>query len=175
MFELRKLSPDDGEDVYRMLQEIPRDENGFVNTANGLSRSEYREWLQKQQRSSEQEGIVDGWRVPCTTYWLYEDGVPVGFGKLRHFLTDALRREGGHIGYAVAPRYRGKGCGKELLRAMLEKANALGIEKVLVTVKPENTASQAVALANGGVLTERTDERVFFWIDTKERSHEEKG
>ena len=31
----------------------------------------------------------------------------------------------------------------------------------------DNIASQAVAIANGGVVTERTDERVFIWIDTK--------
>ena len=26
---LKKLSPDDGEDIYAMLQEIPADENGL--------------------------------------------------------------------------------------------------------------------------------------------------
>lgn len=28
---LRKLSADDGMDVYEMLQELPADENGFLN------------------------------------------------------------------------------------------------------------------------------------------------
>ena len=39
---------------------------------------------------------------------------------------------------------------------------------MLVTIHLDNKASQAVALANGGVITERTDERLLVWIDTKQ-------
>lgn len=166
MLELKKLSPEDGADVYELLQQIPREENGLHNNANGMSFQEYREWLKKQDKLSRQEGVADGGKVPSTTFWLYADGVPVGFGKLRHTLTEALRREGGHIGYGVAPQYRGKGYGKALLRLLLEKARELGIEKALVTVRANNAASRAVALANGGVVTEKTHERVWIWIDT---------
>ena len=166
MTELKKASLDDGRDVYEMLQEIPREENGLLNHAHGLSFEEFKAWLEKQVRLSALEGVTDGWKVPSTTYWLYADGVPVGFGKLRHFLTDALRREGGHIGYAVAPLCRGKGYGKELLRLLLLEAAGLGIEKALVTIRPNNAPSLAVALSNGGVIAEQTDERVYVWLDT---------
>ena len=50
---------------------------------------------------------------------------------------------------------------------MLNEAKEMGIDKVLVTILLDNIASQAVAIANGGAVTERTDERVFIWIDTK--------
>lgn len=83
------------------------------------------------------------------------------------FLTEALRKAGGNIGYGIAPAFRGKGYGKELLRLLLNEAKGMGIDKVLVTILLDNIASQAVAIANGGVVTERTDERVFIWIDTK--------
>lgn len=167
MLELRKLSVDDGMDVYQMLQDIPLDENGLQNNANGLSYGEYKNWLVKKKQESELDGIVDGWKVPSTTYWLYADGVPVGFGKLRHCLTDALHKVGGHIGYGIAPQFRGKGYGKELLRLLIGKAYDIGIARVLVTIRLDNKASQAVALANGGVITEQTDERMLVWIDTK--------
>ena len=159
MLELKRLSVDDGLDIYTMLQEIPAEENGLINKANGLTFDEYKEWLIVKQRDSEQEGIVDGWKVPSTTFWLYADGIPVGFGSVRHFLTEALRKAGGNIGYGIAQAFRGKGYGKELLRLLLNE--------VLVTILLDNIASQAVAIANGGVVTERTDERVFIWIDTK--------
>ena len=94
------------------------------------------------------------------TFWLYANGVPVGFGNVRHFLTDALSKAGGHIGYGIAPRFRGKGYGNEILRLLLNQAKAIGIKKALVTVHLDNIASQAVALANGGVITEKTDKRV---------------
>ena len=164
MLELKKLSVDDGFDVYKMLQEIPSEENGLLNKANGLTFDEYKEWLIAKQRDAEQKGIVDGWKVPSTTFWLYVDGIPVGFGSIRHFLTEALSQTGGHI---IAPQFRGNGYGNEILRLLLKKADEIGLEKVLVTVDLDNIASQAVALANGGVITGRTDENVLIWIDTK--------
>ena len=167
MLELKKLSVDDGFDVYKMLQEIPSEENGLLNKANGLTFDEYKEWLIAKQRDAEQKGIVDGWKVPSTTFWLYADGVTVGFGSIRHFLTEALSQAGGHIGYGIAPQFRGNGYGNEILRLLLKKADEIGLEKVLVTVDLDNIASQAVALANGGVITGRTDESVLIWIDTK--------
>ena len=134
MLELKRLSVDDGLDIYTMLQEIPAEENGLINKANGLTFDEYKEWLIVKQRDSEQEGIVDGWKVPSTTFWLYADGIPVGFGSVRHFLTEALRKAGGNIGYGIAPAFRGKGYGKELLRLLLNEAKKMGIDKNEVIV-----------------------------------------
>ncbi|MDE5589083.1 MAG: GNAT family N-acetyltransferase [Acetatifactor sp.] len=169
MIELRRLAVDDGMDIYMMLQEIPKEENGLLNKANGLSFAEYKEWLKEKYEGSEQIGIVDGWKVPSTTYWLYVDENPVGFGNVRHFLTDALRNAGGNIGYGIAPKYRGKGYGKKLLELLLKEANQLGMDKALVTIHLDNAASRAVALANGGVITGETDERLFIWIDTTQK------
>ena len=169
MLELKRLSVDDGMDIYNLLQNIPAKENGFLNTANGLNIDEYREWLIAKQRDSEQEGIVDGWKVPYTTFGLYVNGVPVGFGSVRHFLTEALSKVGGHIGYGIAPQFRGKGYGNEILSLLLNKAHEMGIEKVLLTVQLDDQPSLAVALANGGIISERTDERYLIWINTENR------
>lgn len=170
MTELRKLSIEDGMDVYRMLQEMPKEENGLINKANGLSFEEYKEWLKEKDVESKQIGLVDGWKVPSTTYWLYVDENPVGFGNLRHFLTDALREAGGNIGYGIASKYRGKGYGKEILRFLLKEANQLGMDKALVTMHVDNVASKAVALANGGVITGQVGERILVWIDTIQKN-----
>ena len=164
VIELKRLSCNDGIEIYNMLQEIPKEENGLQNKANGLTFEEFKEWLIIKQADSEQEGIVDGWKVPSTTYWLYVDGVPVGYGNVRKFLTDALRQAGGHIGYGIAPSFRGKGYGKELLRLLLIEAHNDNIDKILITIHKDNLASQAVARANGGVLTDEKDDRVYYWI-----------
>ncbi len=51
MIELKRRSPDDGMDIYNLLQQIPREENGLQNRANGLSFDEFKQWLiQKQQQ-----------------------------------------------------------------------------------------------------------------------------
>lgn len=167
MLELRKLSASDGLDVYRMLQSIPYEENGLMNKAHGLSFEEFRVWLAAKQRESEATELMDGWKVPSTTFWLYSGDTPVGFGTVRHYLTDALRIAGGHIGYGIAPDYRGRGYGTELLRLLLIEANKRDIDRALVTIHKDNFASRAVALKNGGVMEEETDERALVWIRTK--------
>lgn len=93
--------------------------------------------------------------------------MPVGFGNVRKFLTDALRVSGGNIGYGIAAPYRGKGYGKELLKLLLEKANEAGIDKALITMHKDNIASRAVAEANGAILEKETEDRVYYWIDTE--------
>ena len=167
MLELRKLTDSDGMDVYKMLQAMPYEENGLMNKAHGLSFEEFRSWLAAKQRESEAVELMDGWKVPSTTFWLYADGVPVGFGSVRHFLTDALRKVGGHIGYGIAPAYRGRGYGNEILRLLLIEAKKRGIGRALVTIHKDNAASRAVALKNGGVIEEENDERVLVWIETE--------
>lgn len=162
--ELKKLSVNDGLDIYNLLQDIPKEENGFNNSANGLTYEEYKDWLVKRDNYSNQVELLDGWRVPDTLFFLYVDGVPVGYGSIRHFLTDALREVGGHIGYCISPKYRSKGYGKELLKRLIVEARKIGIDDILVTANIDNYASQKVALSNGGVETKRTDERTYFWI-----------
>ena len=162
--ELKKLSLDDGLEIYDMLQEIPRDENGFVNGCNGRTYEEFKKWLVKSDNIANGVGL-ENWMVPQSTYWIYVDGTPVGFGKLRHYLTEKLKVEGGHIGYAIRPTCRNRGYGKFLLKLLLEKAKDMGIEKVLITVHNDNTSSIKVALANGGKVEKVTSERHLIWID----------
>ena len=126
--EIRKLSIDDGRDIYEMLQELPADENGFINSVKGKTFDEYKEWLKKSVKSSEQVGIVDGWRVPQTTFWLFEDNSPVGFGKVRHFLTEALLEDGGNVGYTIRPSARNRGLGKKLLLFLIGESKEIGID-----------------------------------------------
>ena len=103
--------------------------------------------------------------VPQTIYWLYADGQPVGFGKLRHRLTDKLRLEGGHTGYSIRPSHRGKGYGKALLGYLVEEAKALGIDRLLLTIHNDNEASRKKAIACGGVEEDRNAELRYIWVD----------
>ena len=61
----------------------------------------------------------------------------------------------GHIGYAVAPWKRGRGYATMALGQLLPEAQARGLPYVELTTDPENLASQAVILNNGGWLVER--------------------
>ena len=164
-YELRRLAISDGMDIYEMLQEIPKEENGFMNSVNGRRFEEFKQWLIRSDALSKAKGLEDGWKVPQNVYWLYADGYPVGFGKLRHFLTDSLREKGGHIGYAIRPSQRNKGYGTILLKMIIEEAKKMNMDKMLVTIRNDNTPSIKVALNNNGKVERVTEERHYIWID----------
>lgn len=165
VYELRRLATNDDMDIYEMLQEIPKDENGFINSVNGRTFDEFKQWLIRSDSLSKAKGVVDGWRVPTNVYWLYADGYPVGFGKLRHFLTDKLRKDGGHAGYAIRPSQRNKGYGTVLLKMMIEEAKKMNIEKILIIVRNNNTGSIKVALNNNGKVEKIDEKKHYIWIE----------
>ena len=111
MLYLQPVSLTDGREFYDMLQRIPP-ENGFLNSAYQMEYSAFPAWLEKKVNMARGIGLED-WMVPASTCWLMADGVPVGMGNLRHYLTDALREAGGHIGYAVASDQIGRASCRE--------------------------------------------------------------
>lgn len=123
-------------------------------------------YLETHQAFAVLIGLAD-WMVPSTTYWLYVDGLPVGIGKLRHYLTDKLREEGGHCGYAIRPSCRSKGYGKLLLNLLIKKARSLGIERLLLTIQNHNIPSIKVALFNGGVIERVNEQRHYIWLECR--------
>ena len=153
----------DGLDVYEMLQEIPADENGFQNSAYGKTIVEYAAWLKRRTEFARGASLED-WQVPETTYWMYVDGRPVGFGKVRHRLTEALLKAGGHIGYSVRPSHRGKGHGTLIMKLLLEKAHGLGLKKVMIDCLASNLPSRKVIEANGGYLEKEQNSRAYYWV-----------
>ena len=162
---IRKLSIDDGRDIYEMLQELPSEENGFINPVKDKTFDEYKEWLKKAVKNSEQVGVVDGWKVPETIFWFFENNKPVGFGKVRHFLTDALLENGGNVGYTIRPSARHRGLGKQLLSFLIVGSKEIGVDKILLTIRNHNIQSIHVALANGGKIEKVTANKHYIWIE----------
>ena len=146
---LKKLCPSDGEDIYIMLQEFPENENGFINPTL-TSIDSYKSWLSENAASSSQTGLVDGWKVPQTIYWLFADGKPVGYSKIR---------------YSIRPGQRNKGFGKILLTELIKECSDLGIKKALLTIHKNNAASIKVALDSHGIIEKSSDTLHYIWIE----------
>jgi predicted acetyltransferase len=91
-------------------------------------------------------------RVPTTQLWAIVDGAFAGRIGIHHELNDALRVEGGHIGYDVVPSFRGRGVATAMLHQALPVARALGLTEVLLTCDETNAASIRVIESNGGAL-----------------------
>ena len=92
--------------------------------------------------------------VPTTHLWAVTEEEFVGRISIRHELNDALRVEGGHIGYDTVPSFRGRGVATEMLRQALPVARSLGLTAVLLTCDESNAASIRVIEKNGGSLRE---------------------
>ena len=106
------------------------------------------------------------WGVPVTTFW-YTDGLLyLGTVIVRHRLTPELARDGGHVGYHVAPRHRRHGHGTAMLTAAVGYCRGeLGLQRILVTCDNSNTGSKRVIEASGGVLENAVDGVCRYWIN----------
>lgn len=93
--------------------------------------------------------------VRANAFFLHADGKLIGRGDLRHRLNETLAVMGGHIGYDVRPSERRKGYGSLILKLTLEKARALGLEKVFLTCDTDNVASAKIIEKHGGKLKDR--------------------
>lgn len=111
----------------------------------------YAEWLDRLEMIG--NGTDPDAEVPQTLYLMKDEaGTILGAVAIRHALTPANFTVGGHLGYGIAPAYRGNGFGSLILRLALEKLAGMGIARVLVTCDADNEASRRVILRNGGVL-----------------------
>jgi predicted acetyltransferase len=103
----------------------------------------------------EEQGLNlrEGW-VPCTHTWLVASGgMVVGVTRLRHNIsTQFLFQNGGHVGYDIAPSYRGKGYGHFALRTALSHARHHGLHRVLLVTSKDNVRSRAVIERQEGEL-----------------------
>jgi RimJ/RimL family protein N-acetyltransferase len=72
---------------------------------------------------------------------------------IRHRLTPALERAGGHIGYHVVPGFRRRGHATRRLAQAKLVCRELGLGEILVTCDEDNLGSRRVIEANGALWT----------------------
>lgn len=95
--------------------------------------------------------------VNATYLWLVGGEEFVGEVSIRHRLTDALSRFGGHIGYGIRYSLWNKGLGTEILsKALLYARDVIGLDRVLLTCGDDNLGSARVIEKNGGMLQDKT-------------------
>lgn len=111
--------------------------------------------------------------VCSSTYLVLDDADEIiGMIDIRHELNDYLSKIGGHIGYRIAPKYRGFGFGKQMLSLALLEADDIGLKRILITTGKNNTSSQKVIIHNGGIfeceVEDGNDILYRYWIDRGE-------
>ncbi|MBQ6830790.1 MAG: GNAT family N-acetyltransferase [Clostridia bacterium] len=165
MVYLKKLSKNDDIKIYNMLQEIDANDNGFHNKVFGMDFQQYKKWLENEYAVD--NGKLEDWMVPQTSFWMYDGNEPIGYGRIRHYLNDNLKNTSGHIGYAIRKSKRGQGYGNKILRLLISECMKLEINQIQIAANKNNILSNKVILKNGGVLFKENKEKNFYHIDCK--------
>ena len=93
------------------------------------------------------------WRVPSTAFFAMSEDIIIWAIQLRHNINHPnLEYRGGHIWYGVRPSERQKWYATQMLELVLEEAQKIWLDKVLITCDINNIWSNKVILHNGWVL-----------------------
>ncbi len=151
--ELKQLNVNMAEQEYEMFQGILYIENGFTNPAYNLSYKKYKKWLQKVDNYSRGIGLPKDW-IPYTTYILYVDNVPIGYGRVRHSSSEYLETVvgAGNFGYGISKEHRGKGYGNILFKELLKTCKEHGYKEIKLFPLKTNEATVKIMLKNSGKI-----------------------
>ena len=139
-----------------------------------IRKNDYRDfayYLENLEIKEEKDG-----RVPDTTYFCLDEerNIFVGAVNIRHYLTESMLINGGHIGDGVRPSERRKGVATQMIGLALKECRKLGIDRVLMVCDKENIGSARSIMNNGGVLENEVivdgavEQR--YWIDNMKES-----
>ena len=165
VMELRKINIQDAIAQWEYTTALPVVENGLTNQYNGISYENYIETVLPTLISYEHPVNMPNWFVPETYYYLWDQDCLIGEFRIRHYLTETLREEAGHIGYSIKKDKRGKGYGTEGLKLTIDKAKSIILEEeIYLRVNKDNIASQKVMLNNGAYIAGEDEAHLFMRI-----------
>jgi len=148
--QLVKLSDEYREQLTEMMDEWTAADEKIVPYA--IRKNDYHDfeyYLEHLERKKE----VDG-KVPNSTFFCLDidRNIFVGAVNIRHYLTEELLVNAGHIGDGIRPSERRKGYATAMIGLALKEAKKLGIDRVLMCCDKENIGSAKSIMNNGGIL-----------------------
>ena len=152
--KLIKLTKEYEQQLGEMIDEWKADQelNHTNHSPWAIFKNDYHDfdhYLEHLEVKTASEGLV-----PDSVFFLLDEDRNrlLGAVNIRHYLNEALLREGGHIGDGIRPGERRKGYASEMIRLALIECRKLGIDRVLMTCDKDNVGSVKSIIKNGGVL-----------------------
>ena len=112
----------------------------------------YEEWVDLIYTNLDKDICNPKFGVSETYFAVDGNDEIVGIINFRHTITD-FYKDLGHIGYSTRPSKRCQGIATEMLKMVLDKARAQGMQEVLLVCKDSNTPSKKTIIKNGGEET----------------------
>jgi predicted acetyltransferase len=128
------------------------------------------DYVRTLEREAKGEGVSADW-APTSHFWLLSGSQLIGTARIRHNLTPAVEERAGHIGYDIAPEFRGRGYGHQILALVLSQARKLGVQDILAICDEINIPSQRVLERASGVIT-KTRNGEMWYILTEGSCHQ---
>jgi predicted acetyltransferase len=164
---LRPFTVTDETEARRAHDELAAEDFSFLLPP--FPAAAWSEYLTALDRGRSGAGLPDGW-VPGAFLAADVSGLLVGRASIRFTLNDWLAAWGGHVGYAVRPRFRRHGFATEILRQSCTLLAAEGIQRALVVCDVGNVGSARAIERCGGMPEAVVDDpegraRRRYWID----------
>lgn len=147
---LVKLSEEYKEQLFEMMDEWTNSGESIVPyTIRKNDYHDFENYLAKLETKEPMDGLV-----PDSTFFCLDEerNIFVGAVNIRHYLSEGLLLNGGHIGDGVRPSERRKGIATKMIALALEECKNLGIHKVLMVCDKDNVGSAKSIKKNGGIL-----------------------
>ena len=147
--EMRELRLEDASDAAQVHKAMMELDNWQFLLSDYVQDEEFSLYIERVS-SWKDEVTVPAGKVASTFLVAIIDGKIAGRLSIRHRLNDFLGLVGGHIGYGVAPEFRGKGVATHMLKYGLEFMKDRGEARVFISCHSENEASRRIIEKCGG-------------------------
>ena len=147
--EMRELRVEDASDAARVHKAMMELDDWQFLLSDYVQDEEFSQYIDRVSSWKDEAAVPEG-KVASTFLIAIIDGKIAGRLSIRHRLNDFLGLVGGHIGYGVAPEFRGQGVATYMLKYGLEFMNERGEEKVFISCHSENEASRRIIEKCGG-------------------------
>lgn len=147
--EIRELRLEDASDSARVHKAMMELDDWQFLLADYVQDEEFASYIDRVSSYKDEASVPEG-KVASTFLVAVIDGKIAGRLSIRHRLNDFLGLVGGHIGYGVAPEFRGKSVATYMLKYGLEFMKERGEEKVFISCHSENEASRRIIEKCGG-------------------------
>ena len=146
---LKKIDLNVGIAEYQMYQDMPKEENGRINSLVGISYEDFKSMMNYYMKC---EHEIDPKVESCTNrYIYYVNEKPVGEILVRTTINERYLNRSSQIYFKIRISERNKGYATKMLELCLKECKKLGFDKIYLNCGKDNIPAKYVILNNGGI------------------------